>query len=693
MSQQNNFSNNNLGDHNNISLTVNSGIATKPSKSGNDDKLPKSGNDDNTEREPSPAIADSPPHQGKEDTSQPYGPSPLTPSGEATREQSSSPRRSPRFEHEGARKSPRRARVDDFKYKFKEIQMDPNGMLVVPHDLIPADTKKLKDDNFLRERLNYQPFLSGKHSYQDAARIIVSHTDDVIQSLSDILSTIRHNIMKEGGNCYITEVIERYNRAGGRVGKGQELKSIEDIATLIENMKNKPLEAITMALDNVFSISTDSSNFVTNVLYAELTRKLGSGELCGSRHLKMVFHKHGLKKAQQGKKGNKTIHSVLSVGNAGSENTKKTIQRYLMHHLGITIRVKEPRRCKDNVTVQWNHEGRAYQLLISKRTLQAKGVNPSYFDHLTQEHVKNIFDGGSVGGALRSFVSKAKSSQLSREQAVQMVHDAYDKNTTYGSPSGYVPAIPGVELDSPRPTMDMVNHNCPDYLESLAARIFSPDSLSCDTTQQYALEHEEEQQSASRQDVEELAARKAELAAQKAAEEELAARKAAEEQELAARKAEEEVLAARKAEEEKELEAQELAAKAAAANQPAATKLAAQKAAAKLAAQKTATETRRLVRWVGDGRFYAVKEIVGRNFVQKSKVWKYEVEWEEGGQRNWVLITDFHDTDLWQEYDRVYPRGDNLTGEKQVCLASYSNSIIFSNLILISILLRTINGP
>ena len=681
MSQQNTFSNNNLGDHNNISLTVNSGIATKPSKSGNDDKLPKSGNDDNTEREPSPAIADSPPHQGKEDTSQPYGPSPLTPSGESTREQSSSPRRSPRFEHEGARKSPRRARVDDFKYKFKEIQMDPNGMLVVPHDLIPADTKKLKDDNFLRERLNYQPFLSGKHSYQDAARIIVSHTDDVIQSLSDILSTIRHNIMKEGGNCYITEVIERYNRAGGRVGKGQELKSIEDIATLIENMKNKPLEAITMALDNVFSISTDSSNFVTNVLYAELTRKLGSGELCGSRHLKMVFPKHGLKKAQQGKKGNKTIHSVLSVGNAGSENMKKAIQRYLMHYLGITIRVKEPRRCKDNVTVQWNHEGRAYQLLISKRTLQAKGVDPSYFDHhkLTQERVKNIFDGGSVGVALRSFVSKAKSSQLSREEVVQMVHDAYDKNTTYGSPSGNVPAIQGVELDSPRPTMDMVNHNSPDYLESLAARIFSPDSLYCDPTQQYALEHEEEQQSASRQDVEELAARKA-------AEEELAAQKAAEE-ELAARKAEEEGLAARKAEEEKELEAQELAAKAAAAKQPAARKLAAQKAAEKLAAQKTATETQRLVRWVGDGRYYAVKEIVGRKFLQKSKVWKYEVEWEEGGQRDWVLITDFRDTDLWQEYDRVYPR------EKQVCLASYSNSIIFSNLILISILLRTINGP
>jgi cytochrome P450 len=32
-------------------------------------------------------------------------------------------------------------------------------------------------------------------------------------------------------------------------------------------MKNKPLEAITMAMDNVFSISTESSNFVTNVLY------------------------------------------------------------------------------------------------------------------------------------------------------------------------------------------------------------------------------------------------------------------------------------------------------------------------------------------------------------------------------------------------------------------------------------------
>jgi hypothetical protein len=532
------------------------------------------------------------------------------------------------------------------------------------------DTKKLKDDNFLREILNYQPFLSGKHSYQAAARIIVSHTDDVIQSLSDILSTIRYNIMKEGGNCYITEVIERYNRAGGCIGKGQELKSIEDIGTLIENMKNKPLKAITTAMDNVFSISTDSSNFVTNILYAELTRKLGSGELCGSRYPKMVFPKYGLKKAQQGKKGNKTIHSVLSVGNSGAENPKKAIQRYLMHNLGITIRVKKTRCCKDNVTVQWNHEGRAYQLLISKCTLQAKGVDPSYFDHhkLTQEHVKNIFDGGSVGVALRSFISKAKSSQLSREEAVQMVHDAYDKNTTYGSPSGYVPAIPGVALGSPPPTMDILNHNSLETLETLAAQIhFSPDSLSfsqhpCDPTQQYALEHEEEQQSASRQDVEELAARKAA----------------------------EEVLVARKA--EKELEAQELAAEAAAANQPATKKLAARKAAEELAARKTATETQRLVRLV-DGGYYAVKEIIGRKFLRKSKVWKYEVKWEDEGERNWVLITDFHDTDLWQEYDRVNPRDNTLTGEKQVCLASYSNSIIFFNLIIISILLRTINGP
>jgi len=50
----NTFSNNNLGDHNNISLSVNhnTGEATKPSKSGNDD---------NTERETSPAIRVSPP--------------------------------------------------------------------------------------------------------------------------------------------------------------------------------------------------------------------------------------------------------------------------------------------------------------------------------------------------------------------------------------------------------------------------------------------------------------------------------------------------------------------------------------------------------------------------------------------------------------------------------------------------------
>ena len=82
MSQQNNFSNNNLGDHNNISLTVNSGIPTKPSKSGNDD---------NTERETTPAIRVSPPNREKEDSSQPNGPSSLTPSGEATGDQSSSP--------------------------------------------------------------------------------------------------------------------------------------------------------------------------------------------------------------------------------------------------------------------------------------------------------------------------------------------------------------------------------------------------------------------------------------------------------------------------------------------------------------------------------------------------------------------------------------------------------------------------
>jgi hypothetical protein len=108
------------------------------------------------------------------------------------------------------------------------------------------------------------------------------------------------------------------------------------------------------------------------------------------------------------------------------------------------------------------------------------------------------------------------------------------------------------------------------------------------------------------------------------------ARKA--EEELAARKAAEEVLVARKAEEEKELEAQELAAEAVAAKQPATKKLAARKASEELAAQKTATETRRLVCWV-DGEYYAVKEIVGRKFLQKLKVWiVYEVKWEDGGK-------------------------------------------------------------
>jgi len=585
----------------------------------------------------------------------------LTPSGEATGEQSSSPRRGLRlFEQEGARKSPRLARVDNFEYKFKEIQIDPNGMLVVPHDLIPADTKKLREDNFLRERLNYQPFLSGKHSYQAAARIVVSHTDDVIQSLRGILSTIRYHIMKEGGNCYITEVVERYNRAGGRVGKGQELKSIEDIGTLIEKMKNKPLEAIAMAMDNVFSINTESSDFVTNILYAELNRKLGSGELCGFRHPKMVFPLYGHKKAQQGKKGNKTIHSVLSVGNSGAESTKKVIQRYLMQHLGITIRVKETRCGKDKVMVQWIHEGRTYQLLISKDTLKERGVDPLNFDHreLTQEQVKGIFDGGSVGAALRRFISKAKSSEMSREEVAQMVHDAYDKNATYESPSVFVPAIPGIALlDSP-PPLDIPDHNSQETLEELAAQIhFSPDTHSlseaCDPTQQNALGHEEEQQSASRRAAEELAARKAEeeLVARKA-EEELAAKKA--EEELAARKSADELAAQRAAEELQARKAEK--------------ELAARKAEEVLVARKA--EERRLVRWGGE--YHAVKEIVGRKFIQKSKVWKYEVKWEDGGQRNWMSITDFHDPDLWQEYDRANPRDNIPTGEKQVCLPSYS---------------------
>ena len=125
-----------------------------------------------------------------------------------------------------------------------------------------------------------------------------------------------------------------------------------------------------------------------------------------------------------------------------------------MQHLGITIRVKETRCGKDKVMVQWIHEGCNCQLLISKDTLKARGVDPLYFDHreLTQEHVKGIFNGGSGGGELRRFVTKAKSSRMSRDEVVQMVYDAYDKNVTYHSPSVYVPAIPGIALlDSPPP--------------------------------------------------------------------------------------------------------------------------------------------------------------------------------------------------------------------------------------------------
>ena len=108
-----------------------------------------------------------------------------------------------------------------------------------------------------------------------------------------------------------------------------------------------------------------------------------------------------------------------------------------------------------------------------------------------------------------------------------------------------------------------------------------------------------------------------------------------------------------------------MAAEAAAAKQPAAKKKNTQKS----------TETRRLVCW-DDGEYYAVKEIAGRKFLQKSKVWKYEVKCKDGGQRNLMSITDFHDPDLWQEYDRANPRGNIPMGEKQVCLPSYSNSIV-----------------
>jgi hypothetical protein len=181
------------------------------------------------------------------------------------------------------------------------------------------------------------------------------------------------------------------------------------------------------------------------------------------------------------------------------------------------------------------------------------------------------------------------------------------------------------------------------------------------------------------------------LTAREAEENELEAQKAEQERkekELAAREAEQErrekelaardELAAQKAEQErreKELAAREVEQK----EKELAARMAQEELESQELQKSTATETRKLVLWYGE--YHAVTEIVGRKFDRRSKVWKYEVKWEDGGKQNWVTINDFKCEDLWREYDAENPRGNTPPGEKQVCLAFYSNLIVFSKLI------------
>jgi hypothetical protein len=245
-------------------------------------------------------------------------------------------------------------------------------------------------------------------------------------------------------------------------------------------------------------------------------------------------------------------------------------------------------------------------------------------------------------------------------------------------PNGAVAVEHEVEKQSASPPaveLHMVEEDVGEEKEEAARELAARGLAALQLTAREAEENELEAQKAEQERKEkELAAREAE---QERREKELAAR-----DELAAQKAEQErrekELAAREAEQErreKELAAREVEQK----EKELAARMAQEELESQELQKSTATETRKLVLWYGE--YHAVTEIVGRKFDRRSKVWKYEVKWEDGGKQNWVTIKDFKCEDLWREYDAENPRGNTPPGEKQVCLAFYSNLIVFSKLI------------
>ena len=159
-----------------------------------------------------------------------------------------------------------------------------------------------------------------------------------------------------------------------------------------------------MTIDHVFSINSETSTFVRQKLYKGLIAYLGTYTP------RMVFECEGEKKAHQGKKGNRTIHSILSVSNFGSESTKKQIQKSLEMSLGITVRYyNRQKQRKNQIPVTWHHNLREYIVLISEDTWIKRGGSLPKKDHpVTQRQVEDVFVGGSVRVAARNLVATAR---------------------------------------------------------------------------------------------------------------------------------------------------------------------------------------------------------------------------------------------------------------------------------------------
>ena len=149
MNQHTIFSNNTVGDGNSISVSTKNNNNVVDDDNQDDDNPSKSVDDGNTEQETSPASA-----------------------------------------------------ASEIKYIFKEIELHGDGemeALLLPHNLIPAKVEKLTDDDFIKERLNFLPYLRGDNSYQEARTKHVTLNDEAIRSFRIILNNLRNRIMNIGG--------------------------------------------------------------------------------------------------------------------------------------------------------------------------------------------------------------------------------------------------------------------------------------------------------------------------------------------------------------------------------------------------------------------------------------------------------------------------------------------------------------